>query len=56
MKKILFVSCVLLMTVSLYAEKLPKGVYLWSDFESAKEEAVSKKKPLMIVFHKLNSK
>ena len=57
MKKILLLGLLLLLAVNTYAasEKLPKGAYMWSDFETAKAESIKNKKPLLFMQTNLKS-
>ena len=36
-------------------DNLPRGTYMWKDFEKAKAEAIKKKRPLLIMYTDLAS-
>ena len=59
MKKILIMLLLLFLSASTFArgsKKAPQGTYMWEDFEKAKAEAVTKKKPLLMMYTDLNTK
>lgn len=57
MKKfMLFFMLCLLPSAMIAASKLPKGTYSWSEYETAKEEAIKNKKPILFVFTSLTIK
>ena len=55
MKGFLIFSICILSTVVM-GTNLPKGAYLWQDFEAAKKDAVKNKKPILFVFTDLKTK
>lgn len=56
MKKILYAFLLLLMpSVLMAAGKLPKGTYLWEDYDEARTEAIKEKKPILFVYTDLNT-
>ena len=57
MKKFLLFTLLCLMPSFLMAaQKLPKGVYRWSEFETAKKESIEDKKPMLYVYTSLTIK
>lgn len=57
MKRFLLILILCLLPSALSAaSKLPKGNYFWSEFETAKEEAIKEKKPILFVYTSLSIK
>jgi len=56
MRAILLLVVLTILPSAMASGKLPKGAYFWSDYNAAKKDAVTNKKPIVFVYTDLNTK